>query len=317
MGFCALAPAPARLEDFFVKRLEGKKTPFVRHSSGHRCDATQWLPGARTVLVAAWPYHNRYAGVMSPPAGKGYFSPFAAAPDYHGLVMEKLQQLAEGLKNTIPGSSWFAQVDNGPGCERLYALRAGVGWQGKNNFIIVPGHGSLVWLGLLATDAAIDPGQPLERQCGTCRLCLDSCPSAAFSGENLFDPYSCLAFWASDRSRLSDRQCRIMSEQRTIYGCDICQLVCPHTITSGKTPVDWPDLADVLCLTESGFRHRYGDTAAAWRGRQVLVRNAAIAASGQASLEPRLKDLAGEDGLAARCAQRALRGFTPHSGLKP
>ncbi len=309
LGFCALGAAPARLEDVFLKRLEHKKTPFVRHSPRHRCGANHWLTGARAVLAVAWPYHHRYAGAMSPPAGKGYFSPFAAAPDYHSQVGQKLKQLAEIFKRTLPGSRWFVQVDNGPGCERLYALRAGVGWQGKNNFIIVPGHGSLVWLGLLATDAEVDPGQPLDSQCGHCRLCLDACPSGAFSSANSLEVDKCLAFWASDRSSLSDAQCRLMAEHKTIYGCDLCQLVCPHTITSGETAIIWPDLADILGLTESGFRQQYGNTAAAWRGRNLLMRNAAIAAAGQASLASLLEDLCSRKGMVGRYAQRALKGF--------
>lgn len=309
LGFCALGVAPARLEPEFACRLEGAAPPFVRHRPGQRIAACGWLSGARSVVAVAWPYHQRYSQPLVPAEDEGYFSPFALAPDYHRLVKEKLVQLGREFARLCPGSRHLVQVDAGPACERLYALRAGVGWQGKNNFIIVPGHGSLVWLGLLTTDAALAPDKPLESRCGSCTRCLDACPTNAYQAAGALDFTRCLAYLAASRQALSGEQCRALSRQRIIYGCDICQLACPYTKVSGLEPVEWPKLSSLLELSKSEYNRRFGTTSAAWRGRWLLRRNAIIAAGGVPDLAPSLRQLAGGEGKAAEYARRALADF--------
>lgn len=309
LGFCALGVAPARLEPDFARRLTGSQPPFVRYRPEQRCAACSWLPGARSVLVAAWPYHDRYTQPLAPAEDEGYFSPVALAPDYHQLVREKLEQLGQELVRLLPGTRFVTQVDAGPGCERLYAVRAGVGWQGKNNFIIVPGHGSLVWLGLVTTDGQIEPDTPLAAQCGDCTRCLDACPTNAYLAPHKFLHLKCMAYWASSNDELSREQCQQLARHRILYGCDICQLACPHTRASGRKAVEWPKLAAILHLSNSQFRHRFGATAAAWRGRQLLRRNAVIASWGRADLKRHLQQLADGDGAVARYASRVLRDW--------
>lgn len=309
LGFCALGVAPACLEPEFARRLEGTAPPFVRYQAGQRTAACTWLPGARSVVAVAWPYHRRYSQPLVPAADEGYFSPFAFAPDYHRLVRKKLEQLANGFARLWPGSRHVVQVDAGPACERLYAVRAGVGWQGKHNFIIVPGHGSLVWLGLLTTDALLVPDEPLENRCGSCTRCLDACPTNAYPAANVLDHTRCMAYLAASRQMLSQEQCRALSRQRIIYGCDICQLVCPYIRVSGVEPVEWPKLSMLLELDKTEYNRRFGNTSAAWRGRWLLRRNAIIAAGGVPELEPVLRRLAGGESKAAEYARRALQEF--------
>ena len=311
LGFCALGIAPAQLEDDWAARLSDRpKPPYVPWDPEHRINPKAWLDGARSVLVSAFPYYHRYQRQFTPPSrDQGYFSPFARGPDYHSLVVEKLNMLGRYLITLRPDAKFVAQADNGPGCERIFALRAGVGWQGKNNFIIVPGHGSFVWLGLLTTDIELPRDKPLINRCGDCTECISACPTKAYSGPNEFHHSKCMAFWAGEKGDLSREQCSIMNEHKLIYGCDYCQLACPHNRLGQVDDGDWPLLNDLLTMSKAEFNDKYKGTAAGWRGHSVLKRNAVIAAGGNAKLRDQLIQLAKGEGLAARHARAMLQQF--------
>lgn len=309
MGFCALGVAPTNLEAEFVLRVvRGPQPPFVPWDAVHRCSPRAWLSGARSVLVAAFPYASRYAG-QHPGKLQGYISPFAQQPDYHHLVAAKLEELGRFVGELVPKLEYVAQVDSGPGCERLFALRAGIGWQGKNNFIIVPGYGSLVWLGLLTTNIDLVPDRPMEDQCGDCDKCLRACPTEAYSAANSFDYTRCMAYWAADKGELSPAQCKMLNKHRIIYGCDFCQMACPHNFL-GQGQAQWPSLSQLLTMSRSEFQYQFKKSAAAWRGRNILRRNAVIAAAGNPQLQPALEELAQGQGMVAEYARRVLADFT-------
>lgn len=282
------------------------RPPFVRWEPEQRCSAKSWLEDASSVLVGAFPYHSRITRARD--AKRGYISPFAGAPDYHGLVSSRLEGLAEFIGKLKPGTHCKVQVDSGPGCERLYALRAGVGWQGKNNFIIVPGFGSQVWLGLLAVSLELPLDQPMASMCGDCDLCLRACPTGAYSGPHSFDHQRCMAFWAADKKDLSREQRNILGKHRIIYGCDYCQLVCPHTQTGDESHC-WQELGWLLELSREEFEAVFKDTAAAWRGHDVLKRNVILAASGSPELRGVLEKLARGDDKVAIFARQVLDDF--------
>ena len=280
------------------------RPPYVPWAPEHRCSPQSWLHGARSVLAGAVPYSCRYPR-SSPGKGQGYLSPFALEPDYHRLVADKLQQLAVYMLRLHPESEYVIQVDSGPGCERLYALRAGVGWQGKNNFIIVPGFGSFVWLGLIITNLELPSDTPLASQCGDCDSCLRACPTQAYRGDNDFDYTRCMAYWLTDKNRLSPEQCALLSRHRLIYGCDYCQLSCPHNLP-GDAESNWPDLHGLLTMPAAEFKAFFQNTAAFWRGSKTLRRNLILAAAGSLECREVLEKLAGEQGIAAETAQAAL-----------
>lgn len=256
------------------------------------------------MLAAAFPYSSRYPR-SSPGKGQGYLSPFAFKPDYHHLVADKLQQLAAYIRRLHPQTEYVIQVDSGPGCERLYALRAGVGWQGKNNFIIVPGFGSFVWLGLIITNLELPSDTPLDCRCADCNRCLRACPTQAYRGDNDFDHTRCMAYWLTDKNRLSPEQCALLSRHRLIYGCDYCQLACPHNLP-GEAESNWPDLHNLLVMPAAEFKAFFQNTAALWRGSNILRRNLILAAAGSRECRDALKTLAQGQGMAAETAQAAL-----------
>jgi len=308
LGFCALGIAPAAADEEMAARLSNRpQPPFVRWDAECRSNPQSWLEGALSVLVGAFPYYNRYVKKVQP--GKGYLSPFAQEPDYHYLVAEKLNELGQYINVLKPNTKFAVQVDNGPGCERLFALRAGVGWQGKNNFIIVPGHGSMVWLGLLTTDLNLPPDQPMDNQCGICDRCLGACPTEAYAGANDFDHNRCMAYWATDKKDLSAEQCRMLGKHRIIYGCDYCQLSCPHNRPGEAADTDWPSLKQLLEMSPSEFQLLFEKTAAGWRGHDVLRRNVVLAAAGYPELRAVIDKLSQGECMISRYAQAVLEKY--------
>ncbi|MTI96869.1 MAG: tRNA epoxyqueuosine(34) reductase QueG [Firmicutes bacterium] len=275
LGFCGAGFAGARLGSEYTRRLQvAIRPPYVRWEPEARTNAASLLPGARSVLALAFPYRERM-GLQLPAPGQGYFSPFAQAPDYHSLVGEKIEALISKISQQLPDLRSAYQVDNGPCSERVWALAAGVGWQGKNNFIIVPDAGSFVWLGLLALDIPLEPDQPLASACGDCTRCLEACPTNAYPEANRFLWPRCMAYWTTDKGELSEGQCRMLSRHQIVYGCDYCQLACPHNLVHGEPGT--VELAPLFDISAAEFRRQFGDTAF-WRGRRVLRRNARIAA---------------------------------------
>lgn len=270
-----------------------------------RCSPGAWLAGAESVLVGAVFYGERYGLKLQP--GQGYISPFAWEPDYHTLVLEKLHDLGRYLVQLEPTATFTAQVDSGPGCERIFATLAGVGWQGKNNFIIVPGYGSFVWLGLMTTNIILPYDSPLSSQCGDCERCLHACPTKAYSGPNEFDHSRCMAYWAVDKE-LTAQQSRIMGQHRIIYGCDYCQLACPYNQV-GTSQGKMPSLEEVMIMTVSQFEKLFKSSAAGWRGRNLLRRNAVLACAGNSEFLPMLEELALGQGIVSESARRVLETF--------
>lgn len=307
LGFCALGIAPAAPDGEMLRRLSSRpQPPYVPWEPEYRCSPQSWLPGARSVLAGAVPYFARYPRrPFSPAKGKGYLSPFAGEPDYHHFVADKLSRLGEYLLELLPGTKYTVQVDSGPGCERLYALRAGVGWQGKNNFIIVPGVGSFVWLGLIITNLELPPDTPLACQCGDCDLCLRACPTKAYGGANDYDYDRCMAYWLTTKKPLAPDQCTALSRHGLIYGCDFCQLACPHNL-SGEAEGNWPDLRELLTMPAAEFKAFFQNTAALWRGSNVLRRNLVLAAAGSKECRDVLEKFARGQGLAAEAARAVL-----------
>ena len=273
-----------------------------------RCWAGDWLEGAESVLVGAVSYAGRYGAKIQP--GQGYVSPFAQVPDYHSLVRQKLEALGRYLVQLVPGARFTTQVDSGPGCERIFAALAGVGWQGKNNFIIVPGHGSFVWLGLLTTNVKLPPDSPLASQCGDCQRCLSACPTQAYTDANDFDHNQCLAYWAVAKGNLTLRQEQILGRHRIVYGCDYCQLACPHN-EAGTAAGSMPDIAEIMTMSASQFETMFRDSAAGWRGRNLLRRNAVLASQGKPEFRAVLEKLAQGRGMVAETARRVLEDDLP------
>ncbi len=290
IGFTDVQPLTEHLPRLYRRKNANYRYAIREGDPQKRIDPRLHMPEAKSVIsvAIAYPWQetvpSRESGPEPEPA-KGRVSFVARGTDYHVVVGAKLAGLREFILSLVPTARLMVMVDKAEILEKALAVRAGLGWFGKNTLLVTPEYGSWVYLGELVTDLPFPPDQPLARDCGHCRKCLDSCPAGALDEEKNLNPDRCLAGITLSRL-LPDRELRDLMGN-TLYGCDLCQLVCPYNQEAGRTEheefrpqgeEDFPVLADLFKMTNSGFIRRFGHTSAAWRGKTTIQRNAVIAA---------------------------------------
>jgi epoxyqueuosine reductase len=243
----------------------------------------QLLEGARSVICLAIAYANPAPQRRAPLAGR--VSNYAWAGDYHRDVRRILELVASALDARAGACVTRVVCDTAPLAERAFAERAGLGWIGKHTNLIVPGHGSFVFLGEIVTTLELEAGIPLKKSCGTCTRCVTVCPTGALRGDFTIDATRCI-------SDLTQRKDSIPLGLRPlvgdwIWGCDLCQDVCPPTrraqargapaFAAAGAAAAFPDLTQLLALRGAEFKRSYARSAMGWRGAAVLRRNAAVA----------------------------------------
>ncbi len=261
------------------RQQSGFSPPLSEDEIERRCTPERSLPGARSILAAALSYFTDRGGgeelqLARPPEGVrgGRIARYARGRDYHAELRERLEHLASFLREVFPGARYAIQVDTGPLLDRAVAVRAGLGWYGKNGLVIVPGEGSWVALGEIVTDAPLEPDAPVQDSCGNCRRCLEACPTGALEAPYTVDTKRCVARLSQTRGYIP-QEFRVAMGNR-LFGCDACQEVCPHNCPREDPDVD---LAWVIELGRTPFREAFGESAAAWRGRATMQRNALVA----------------------------------------
>ncbi len=239
------------------------------------------LAGARSIVCIAVPY-------ATPPPRRsplqGRVSNYAWSLDYHQRMRELLAGVARAIDEAAGAAVSAIACDTKPIAERAFAARAGLGWIGKHTNLISPSLGSFVFLGEVITTLELEPDEPLRKTCGACTRCIDGCPTGALRGDYTIDANRCIA----DLTQRTDPIPRAMRPLigDWIWGCDICQVVCPPTRNAGNVggvafvpydaTVGAPSLTELLQLRSGEFKRRYARTAMGWRGAAVLRRNAAI-----------------------------------------
>lgn len=199
--------------------------------------------------------------------------------DYHIVMEKKLSALVERLKVDY-GGEYVIFSDKLSLIEREVAVDSGLGFYGKNSSVINPVYGSFIFLGGILTDLKIETTGKVKGDCGDCDLCIKACPSGALS-EDAFNPNRCLSFLTQKKGELSFEESVLIN---SLYGCDICQNVCPYNksamVSSGKDfllkEVPIYEAVDILTLSNKNFQKKYGMIAGSWRGVKVLRRNLII-----------------------------------------
>jgi len=260
------------------------------------------LEGVKSILMLGLDY--RTAEPAEPAAGQGRVSRYAwGEADYHDVIHKRLKTLRKFVQQLKPGSTARGVIDTAPLLERQAAQQAGLGWQGKNTLLLNKQRGSLFFLAALLTSLPLEPDPPHETaHCGTCRACLDACPTDAFPQPYVLDATRCISYLTIELRGPIPAELR-PGMGNLVFGCDICQDVCPWnrrapltaepafqpragSNPAGSNPVD---LVQLLTQDEDTFRQRYRRTAL-WRTkRQGLARNAAIALGNRpapAALQP-------------------------------
>lgn len=190
-----------------------------------RRDPSLLLPGAKTLISMAFAYDTGKHSEL--------FADYALGDDYHEVLREKLKPVCEFLSTLVPDSQTRICVDTAPLFERYWAVQAGIGFLGKNSMLIVPGIGSKVFLAEILWTEDVEPDEPCKLFCGNCGACLRACPGGAISDVAGLDARKCRSYLTIEfRGELPDN----FSLPGRIYGCDICQDVCPHNKPLQKTP---------------------------------------------------------------------------------
>ena len=223
LGLDALGAAPAEPYRETERHIRERKArglfadlKFTTSRPEESCHPETLLPGARTVISAALCY---YADEQARPAGSGRL-PRYTWRDAYAELREKLDELGKRL-----GGSYRVLVDANQHVDREAAARSGVGFYGKNTMLITKRYGSWVVLGTLVTDVDLERTPPLELDCGSCRLCIDACPTGALDEPGTLDAGKCLSYWTQAAKPIPEPYRAQLGAQ--VYGCDICQDVCP------------------------------------------------------------------------------------------
>jgi len=231
------------------------------------------------VVVVAFPYTSPGSPRPDPGRFRGAVARYAAGRDYHEEVGERLRLLAEFIESRSVGAKALPCVDAAPILERLFAAQAGLGWIGRNSLVLDAELGSWFFLGVILTTAALPPGEPAADRCGSCRLCIDACPTGAIVPGRMVDSRRCLSYHTIELRGAIPEYARAPLGSR-VFGCDDCQEVCPWNNPQPQAcpPDDQaPALIDLLLMTHEDYLRRFQDSAirrATWRG---MRRNAAVA----------------------------------------
>lgn len=280
-GIATLGPmetAP-QLDAWIAAGRHGDMT-YLERGAALRADSTRPEPGMRSAVVVGLDYGGR-----SP---SGPIARYARGDDYHDVMRARLREL-HALIERDHGAPVAARpfVDTGPILERDLARRAGLGWFGKNTMLINPERGSFFFIGALFTALDLAPDEPFRADhCGTCTRCLGACPTGALPEPRVLDAKRCISYLTIENKSSIDSRLRSLVSG-LLFGCDICQDVCPWNVKFASEPAAGPlapradraepDLAQIVQVDDDGFRARFRGTAITRARRRGLARNAAVA----------------------------------------
>lgn len=252
---------------------------------------SQLLAGVRSIAMLGM--HYRTEEPIAPATGQGRISRYAwGERDYHDLIRQRLHQLADWFRELLPGAQTRGVVDTAPLLEREFAQLAGLGWVGKNTLLLNSRVGSFFFLAALLTDQTLAYDTPQSSDhCGTCTACLDACPTDAFVQPYLLNASRCISYLTIEHRDAIAVPLRSSMDQ-WLFGCDVCQEVCPWNRFAPQSPLpsfaprpntNPTDLMDLFVLSEETFRQRFRRTPL-WRAhRRGLLRSAAVILGNQRS----------------------------------
>lgn len=246
-------------------------------------------PDARAVIMLGMSYNSPDSPVSEQTAHTphGRIARYAWGKDYHNVIRPKLRQLVRALERLAGREVWARLfVDSGPLAERAFAREAGIGWIGKNTLLLNRKAGSWVFLAAIVTDAELPVSSPVPTNCGTCTRCIDACPADALATPYVLDATRCISYLTIENRGAIDPALR-EKIGNWVFGCDICQDVCPvnrHAFAASvpalapRSPdIAMPELIPLLDLSEDTFNERFQGMAVRRAKRSGFVRNIAIA----------------------------------------
>ncbi len=238
---------------------------YLNRRQGKRRDITMLLENAKTVIVLLHNYNTDYKHSDNKEFGK--ISRYAWGDDYHDIIKNKLLVLSNQAEQLYPENKFKSYVDTGPVLEKQWAVRAGVGWQGKNSLLLNRKLGSYFFIGIIITDLEIEANKPQRNYCGSCTACIDNCPTGAIVEPYVVDSRKCISYWTIETKGATKFPEHISKNLNGwLFGCDICQEVCPWNSKPNYVDFDYfkPRLKEfelhlkqILQMPQSEFQLRF------------------------------------------------------------
>ena len=333
LGFQLVGISPVKLpahEESFAEWLRkgfAGELAYMQRSEELRRDPHRLVPWAVSVISVGMNYFTPLRRPAMSDTPKGWISRYAWGDDYHDVIHSRLALLLEKVREMWPGPlEGKAFVDSGPVLERDHAGVAGLGWIGKNTHLISPQKGSWFFLGELFLNIPLLYDRPIRDRCGACDLCLKACPTGAFVGPYILDARRCISYLTIELKGWIPRYLRPLIGNH-IFGCDICQEVCPYNVKARPTSegayrpregLHAPDLIPLLSLSEESFRERFHGSPIMRAKRRGFLRNVAVALGNTRSVEaiPALiRALSDEESLVRGHAAWALGQLGSHVAI--
>jgi len=270
------------VEGQLYARKEGNRmTEFEENDINKRIDPKLAFPSCKSIIVLGISYNVDYKDKPNYKY-RGKLSMSSWGMDYHRVLREKIENLIGEIEK-VAEFQYKYFVDTGPLVDRELAVKAGVGYYGKNCSVINEEYGSFIFLGHILTDLELEFNSPVESQCGDCNLCLRACPTGALEEPGQLNPKKCISYLTQTKNEIPTDLKKKMGIK--IYGCDTCQLVCPKNKGVKKSDHEefipmitkgYMDLEELKVISNSQFKRKYGHMAGSWRGKNILKRNAKI-----------------------------------------
>ncbi len=300
----AAAEAPPELAAFarWIDAGNAGEMAYLTSQVARRSDLRAAFPWARSVVCVALQYDTPEPYSVDAAAARGWIARYAWGDDYHDVMKTMLERLRASLHDAFGVFESRVYVDTGPVVERAYAAAAGIGAWGKNTCLLHPEHGSWFFLGEVIVGLELAPDAPRVDMCGSCTACLDACPTGAFPAPFVLDARRCISYLTIEtKGAIPEEQREGLG--RHVFGCDICQDVCPwnrrrrHSGAprfEARPGLAAPDLEQLAGLDEDGFRELFRRSPVKRAKRRGLLRNVAVALgnSGDAAHRPILESLA-------------------------
>ena len=274
VGIAPIGPY-GELEQILQVRMKNNHyTEFEETCLPKRINPRLTMADAQSIIVCLFPY---YVGEEA----SGNIPKYTYSLDYHTLIHDKLAEIGNFLRSIIRGFQYQAFVDTGPLVERYLAYLAGLGFYGENSQLITDKYGSYVLIGYMLTNQPFEIDQPLQRTCLQCGKCIRECPGQAILGDFGLDSRRCRSYLTQKKGDLTVAEISIIKKNKLVFGCDVCQDVCPHNQKKTITPItefranimSKLNYDELVTISNKEFKKRYGDRAFSWRGRKLIVRN--------------------------------------------
>ena len=253
---------------------ESNPCPFTAANVEERLLGTS-LFTPKSAIVCLFPYYVEHKDPSN-------LSRYTWATDYHLVINEYLKKLIEKLQIMNTDAQFSIHCDTSPLADRYMAYLAGLGFYGKNNCFISPKWGSYVMIGTILTTLELEPDTPLTQSCMECNRCITACLGQCL-GHDEFKFDTCKSYLTQKKGELTSEEEHIIAKTPLVFGCDVCQEVCPHNKDIPTTPIPefqsvepYIDINELDSLTNKEFKAKYGHRAFSWRGKKILIRNQEI-----------------------------------------